>query len=213
MTQGDVIGTVTGVGPLAPFVPPLPYDAEIEYLGSTGTQYIDTGLYGEMDLDFEITAQITRNNNYQNILGDRESSTSRRFSLMVDARNAPTVGGYFNSGNSNQVSFPTTYAITNSLTYKKNGLNVYVNNNLIGALASQTFTTPYTVLLFGCRNNGVLTNSMVGRIEKCKFSKGATLIQDLICVRIGQVGYMYDKITHQLHGNAGTGAFTLGPDI
>ncbi len=25
-------------------VPPLPYDAEVEYLEGTGTQYIDTGL-------------------------------------------------------------------------------------------------------------------------------------------------------------------------
>jgi hypothetical protein len=38
-------------------------------------------------------------------------------------------------------------------------------------------------------------------------------IIDLIPVRKGTTGYMYDKITGKLFGNAGTGTFTLGPDI
>lgn len=36
---------------------------------------------------------------------------------------------------------------------------------------------------------------------------------DLIPVRVGTTGYMYDKISGQLLGNAGTGEFILGPDI
>jgi len=36
---------------------------------------------------------------------------------------------------------------------------------------------------------------------------------DLIPVRVGQVGYMYDKISNKLFGNSGTGSFILGPDL
>jgi hypothetical protein len=35
---------------------------------------------------------------------------------------------------------------------------------------------------------------------------------DLVPVRIGNVGYMYDKVSGKLFGNAGTGNFILGPD-
>ena len=35
---------------------------------------------------------------------------------------------------------------------------------------------------------------------------------ELIPVRVGQVGYLYDKISGQLFGNQGTGDFVLGPD-
>lgn len=30
---------------------------------------------------------------------------------------------------------------------------------------------------------------------------------------VGTVGYMYDRVSGQLFGNAGTGDFILGPDI
>jgi hypothetical protein len=35
---------------------------------------------------------------------------------------------------------------------------------------------------------------------------------DFIPVRIGNVGYMYDKVSGKLFGNTGTGNFILGPD-
>jgi hypothetical protein len=38
------------------------------------------------------------------------------------------------------------------------------------------------------------------------------LVRDFIPVRVGNVGYMYDKVSGQLFGNSGTGNFILGPD-
>ena len=37
-------------------------------------------------------------------------------------------------------------------------------------------------------------------------------IRDFIPVRVGSTGYLYDKVSGQLFGNAGTGDFVLGPD-
>lgn len=190
----------------------LPYDAEVEYLESSGTQYIDTGIYGDIELDYEVVAQITGSNQYHNILGDRYSSSSRRYSLMYDKK-ATTSGGYFNCGNSNQVDLPKSYRTSGYLTYKKDGLHIYINNNLIGSFAEQTFTTPNTIIIYGCRNNGALQNSLAGRISSCSFSRNGVKILDFIPVRVEQVGYMYDKVSGQLFGNAGTGSFVLGNDV
>lgn len=50
------------------------------------------------------------------------------------------------------------------------------------------------------------------RIYAAKLYDSNTLVRDFIPVRVGSVGYLYDRVTQQLFGNAGTGAFVLGPD-
>jgi hypothetical protein len=66
-----------------------------------------------------------------------------------------------------------------------------------------TFVDNTTVFLFG--------NTRI-RLYFVKLYKLNVLVGDFIPVRVGQVGYMYDKISHQLFGNSGTGSFILGPD-
>lgn len=41
---------------------------------------------------------------------------------------------------------------------------------------------------------------------------GNDMKMDFIPVRKGNVGYMFDRVSGQLFGNAGTGAFIIGPD-
>ena len=87
-------------------------------------------------------------------------------------------------------------------------------------------------LVLDCTDKGVEGNTypaflfMLGNpgrppFEKVKFQQkiksfvvtdGTTMI-DLIPVRIGNVGYMYDRVSGQLFGNSGEGQFVLGPDI
>ena len=70
----------------------------------------------------------------------------------------------------------------------------------------------------GCRNrNGSTDNPASMRIMSLNykvFSDDAhtTLVEeyDFVPVRIGQTGYLLDKISRKLLGNAGTGDFTLG---
>jgi hypothetical protein len=50
------------------------------------------------------------------------------------------------------------------------------------------------------------------RVERFKITENNYLLYDFIPVRIGTTGYMYDKVSGQLFGNAGTGSFILGPD-
>ena len=50
------------------------------------------------------------------------------------------------------------------------------------------------------------------RLYNSVFRDGSELIADFACVRIGDEGAMYDRVSGQLFGNAGTGAFVIGPD-
>lgn len=56
-------------------------------------------------------------------------------------------------------------------------------------------------------------NSAQQKIIWIKIEVNGVITFDAIPVRVGQVGYMYDKVSQTLFGNAGTGSFTLGPDV
>jgi hypothetical protein len=57
------------------------------------------------------------------------------------------------------------------------------------------------------------TSTMGYYVSSCKLFKNGETTLDLIPVRKGNVGYMYDRVSGQLFGNQGTGEFVLGPDI
>lgn len=187
--------------------------AEVEYLESNGTPYINTGLYGNIGLDYEIEVQYTGSATSYNVLGDRLTSSSRRYTLMINT--SGSYFAYFNAGDSNnQISASNSYRTTSFVKFKKTGLDVYIGNSKIGSFSSQTFTTPNTVLLFAARNNGTVQNPFVGRIKYCKFIINDELVRDFIPVRKDGVGYLYDKVSRQLFGNANSsGTFTYGNDV
>ena len=192
----------------------LPYDAQVEYLKSNGTQYIDTGIIGDMYVDFEIKFKIDNENDFYGILGSRQASNQRRYTLITATSAYPNQGAYITMYTNSQITTTGTYKALTYKTYKKDGRKVYVNGNDVGTFSQYyTFTTPDNLKLFAISTNGVIGNNMVGEIAWCKLSKDGTMLRDFIPVRVGTTGYMYDKVSRQLFGNSGTGDFVIGNDI
>lgn len=62
-------------------VPPKPYDAEVEYLESTGTQYIDTGIVPFFGTQYNCTFKqndISKGNAVYAVASDDFSNPARR---------------------------------------------------------------------------------------------------------------------------------------
>ena len=78
----------------------------------------------------------------------------------------------------------------------------------------KTVSRPITSLFNWFRLFGSFADDYRYPIKICriKIKVGNDTIFDLIPVRVGTTGYMYNKLTGTLYGNAGTGDFTLGPD-
>ena len=190
----------------------LPYDAEIEYLESTGTQYIDCLVNGNnnstVEVDFvynRITvtglfgARIYNNNVFQNCF----------CVYMIDVYDVQVD---YNNAHATFVYSPTTRSV---MRLERNAL--YKNGVKLGDVGTYTdFTTDASILLFsthtGADGQTVEPRMFTGKIYYCKIWDNDALVRDLIPVRVGTVGYMYDKVSGQLFGNAGTGSFILGPD-
>lgn len=185
------------------------YDAEIAYLESTYGQYIELPIYGQNGLNFEVRVDFptsTGHSNYPVVLGAQTSDTSRRYTLMIAiAANR----AYFNLNNVEKYVGITAATHVYSL---QNG-KAYLDGSLKATLSASSFVTQFPIVLFNFSDNGVvnINRSVATRLYYCRFYGTANL--DLIPVRVGTTGYMYDRVSGQLFGNMGTGSFVLGPDI
>lgn len=189
----------------------LPYDAEVEYIFGTGSQYIDTGIVCGSNSKVEIKLK----NNLNGVVGvfgcrDYVYSLSNAFcfySLFLTKM---------------QTSYDNTKA---NKEYEKNVPHVftldknesYIDGTLVDTFNSNTFTCSSSALLFASRTGSggaTVDNRMFcGRIYYCKIWNNDVLVRDYIPVRVGQVGYMYDRVSRQLFGNAGTGSFRISDDV
>ena len=191
---------------------PLPYDAEVTYLESTGTQFINSGVNATATLTTEIKFSLVSGftlGNTSFLFGIYNDSPSR-YSVAIPSLSSLRVG---TSTGFTNVTCPTmSYGVANTLSYKFGSIKF--NSSQIGT-TSGVINTTMSIYLFGRHNantTGEVTNKI--RIYGATFTDNNNIIiRDLIPVRVGQVGYMYDRISGALFGNAGTGNFTLGPDV
>lgn len=192
----------------------FPYDAEIEYIESTGTQYIQlacnvsAGTYfavGGVIIPIYTSAQqdytVFGANPYAQFNADfyLKSNTTNMItytSIIGEYGAAGGVGGGWGGKIGTEVSFElsTTEKVVN-------GVHTSISRPLNAAITA--------FRIFGGYKN---TNKYPIRIKSFYIKKENDTLYDLIPIRIGQVGYMYDKVSGQLFGNAGTGDFILGPD-
>lgn len=170
----------------------------VEYIESTGTQYIDTGLIMEKSttMRMEISAQLTSNGNWAGVNGYMQHQASL--------------------GDGSKGLFVVDY---NGNTHIE---NVYFNNTL---KYTQDWTSAYSgaknkvaVIGMGNAENTWWTNissnryAQVGKWYYIKVYRSGTLVRDYVpCVRNSDgVAGLYDKVENKFYTNSGTGSFGSG---
>lgn len=177
-----------------------PYDALIEYLQGDGNAFVDLGVRGTRETLISVTFMPTITSNSDGVCGWRGDNTN---SLSITSSNS--VSQRFGSQ-----SKTTTFALNvqHELTINKSG--VIIDGVTTAWNQSAAFTTPSTLRLFMVNTS---LSKFKGKIMSFIMSDNGVILFDMVPARVGQVGYMYDKISGQLFGNAGSGNFVLGNDI
>lgn len=191
--------------------PILPYDAEIEYLEGSGTQYIDTNIIPSPTIGYYFIFSLMHSSGAGNniVFGCTDSGVyAKGAGVGFD-----TLQNVFYFGGSltryvHTIVAKAIYEI--SINYNNNGLGK-INDFSTELTKPAAFTTSKTVM-FNIWNNGPRYSGTHNRFYKIIITDGTQCIFSAIPVRIGNVGYMYDTVSGQLFGNAGTGDFILGPD-
>lgn len=183
---------------------PKQYQA-VEYIGSDGSQYIDTLVNGGSDIAIDI---VMSDNKGGWILGSQKSASASRFVLYCN-NNAQfafkvnsNIGQNYKCDNVAQHHFilSNTKCVMDNYTYSINS----------GAWAD---TLP--LFLFAMNNNGTYQTGASFKIHKCNIFSDTTLVRQFVpcydkqSLEIG----MYDTISRTFFTNSGTGTFTKGNDI
>ena len=183
------------------------YDAEIEYLESTGTQYINTKYNPNNRTVLDVAFSLD-NQKGQTVCAARwtGASTYDTFGIYRASASDIVYYGRFSSNRYLSVNF------INGINTVKMGINSVVLNGNSYSITRDSFTSTYPLYLFSFNNMGATIEAFIGKIYSFSISENDIKILDMIPVRVGNVGYLYDKVSGQLFGNKGTGSFILGPD-
>ena len=185
----------------------LPYYAEVEYLEGTGKQYISTMLIPtrvHVGLKPIGEAKPPDANAYFGV----NNGGSRTTGLVGETKDTlKAVNYYYNS-----VEFSALWGEFHSVCFDRDTVSV---DGETKALVTDFYGNAEGIKSFGLFDfpQKATNSNPKSAISYCKmWDREDNLMADFIPVRVGDVGYMYDRISGQLFGNSGTGAFIIGPD-
>ena len=193
--------------------PKIGPETELEYIQSTGTQYIDTGIIANQDTEFEadftMLGPIEQSNQAGYLFGARQTWERDRFQLSGWRSFA---GGQFGYDDSNDYD-PGMVSGTRCQISLKN--KVFTNAaGTTTTIASTTFSTPVSLHLFVCKETSGFAEYGKIRLYSIKFYNNHTLVRDFVPAKDGNnVVCLYDKVSGEYFYNQGTGNFTPGPEI
>lgn len=193
-----------------------PFDSQVEYLESTGTQWLDTGVYVTSDCLFDFEVAKTRSNYNCVFFGTRNSGNSASNNLQC----------YLNSNDNNigtgfhRIKLYTTSTLNTSnwdsgIVPVKNQMYEFIGAYCVPTMVKSIQTMP----LFAFKNVNIFnTANCACRIGRWRMYTRYEVISDLYPVRFtnqnGEVeGAMFDAVTGRLLCNLGAGAFLIGRDV
>ena len=184
---------------------------QLEYIQSSGTQYIDTGFKPNQDtrtvMDFELTSAYS---SIRGIFGVRDTASGTAPNQFVFWNNA--AAGFRTD------YFGTQQTISGVTVQARNTVNKNKNVTTIGGeTATNTAATgqcTYSLVLFATNSAGSIEHYSPLLMYSCKIYDDGVLIRYLYPCKnpAGTVG-LYDIVSNVFYGNAGTGTFAAGPEI
>lgn len=163
---------------------------EVEWIQSSGTQYIDTGFKPNQETKMSLNMAFLGTAG-ENVAGTRNSSsdTTNRFGIVTFG-SASKIGAMFRGTATQGIPVDTA---THSYALSKSGLTV--DGVSYGGEDSGTFACTYSIILFGWNNgaNGIVTNK--SRISSCDIYAGGALARRFVPCKNpeGTVG-LYDLV-------------------
>lgn len=199
--------------------PRLPNEyQELEYIQSTGTQYIDTGVNADYKLSLKFNAQVTDISSKMDMgaiyhLSDN-NYIRHHFNTENDGLRYWYDGNYYSD---------LIYTSSASILKKKYDYTIDIYNNQLSSSYGKSFTISREN--FDCQisywlfkrnsNNVALQTNMKMKLYSCQMYYEDTLIRNFIpCYRKSdnEIG-LYDLVNNQFYTNAGTGVFLMGTEV
>ena len=177
----------------------------LEYIQSSGTQYIDTGRKltqdSDITIDFRIVGEINRD---AGIFGSRESALKNNLTLFQN-KNPIVFSGDFSEYQKHRFSVASSLERT-KIQINKAGVRVH---DILKKSWSDVadFETPTNGLIFDVGNNNWTNNKAVMRLYSYTDGDAQQLVP---CLDANGVPCLYDLIGKTALYNQGAGSFIWG---
>ena len=182
----------------------------IEYIQSSGTQYIDSNFIPKATTRTIMKAEPMAWSAWSAFFGTRNATSPTASQAYNAAIPATTLyrSDYF--GSSLTAETPTVMQITNIDKNK----NICSFNNIMITNTSSTVNATTNMFLLALNDVGTAKYFLSAKLYSCQIYDGNTLVRDFIPVKTTTNIYgLWDKINKVFYKNAGTGTFTGGPTV
>lgn len=185
---------------------------QLDYIQSSGTQYIDTGISGGTNASYEIVfTPVSLNIKYQQYFAGTKTPTVPKLYQNGDANNTAITSLYIGSDvGSSKVTISSSSK--NTITYNSDG-SVKVNDTSISSSVLGSAGRGWgsmTWWVFNAHEELTLYANM--KLYSLKMWTDGKLVRDFVPAKRdsdGVVG-LYDFVSHTFFTNSGTGTFTAG---
>ena len=192
----------------------------LDYIESSGTQYINTGMLSSaksrVEVDFSFLSMDSGTSNNFAIFGGRDAQTSKTFTLFKIASATPQ---YFRFDFNSQKTIGTSNTLTwnNESIYrftydgiKAESINITTGEKVSETLSASNLFTTSPIYLFAVNTSGTTGTYMTGRIYHFFYTDGSTTIDLLPVIDSNGTVCMYDMVSGTFFYNQGVGDFIAG---
>lgn len=187
---------------------------ELEYIQSTGTQYINTGFMpnGKSKIAMNLTPLSDSSNACFFCARNETSATAgTTYTAFYLSSNYYRFDFYGKSGQSDGVD-----AVGTNINIEASGGVCKIGSKTITNAASTAASSMPWILLASARTSSIsdLANMATAKLYSCQIYDNGALVRNFIpCKNLsGEIG-LYDAVNGQFYANAGTGTFTAGPVV
>ena len=187
----------------------------LEYIQSSGAQWIDTGIKGNLNTKAQIKFVPTQvaSSTWYAVFGARTSASSNAFNLW-SPRSDGKMGVNFSS--LGVVATPVTPAVNTEYVVELSKDGLIINDSRINFSSTPaSFTTPTNILVFNINGGSASTSGtgnrvFVGKVYYFRLYSSGEIVLNLLPAKRNsdnKIG-MYDTVSGTFFENAGTGVFT-----
>ena len=190
------------------------YDTEIEYLENTSNSYINTQLSAKYNttVEFEYMPKSITTTANSALL------QNKNYNWMVTQETAACYVGTWNGSfrvtfstdpNNNMASAAKAFSLNTKYKIKLGPDGFYINDKRENYTPNWVETGRVSDKIKFFNTQG----QQRGNLYYLKIWEADTLVRDYIPVKKNNIGYLFDKVSGQLYGNAGGGSFVCGSDL
>ena len=190
--------------------------AKLDYIESTGTQYIKTGYVPTNTTGIYVDAynNWTTTTNWTQPISLRETNGNTYVSVGRVLRESSGAGfgwgAYTTTGGTGNVRYEATL---NFLNNRQSIITAPSFAQRVNALGDLPFTPTFDLCMFGMHNYDGTYGSAGYRIYRAKISEGSEIVRDYVPAydALKDKPCMYDLINNVAYYNDGTGEFVMPP--